>query len=170
MLQRIQTAVGRVERRAPMDVTRRTFVITAALAAFTVKLGSAQTKLVRTILGNGTAGSQQEPADAPQALVNNPYGIVIGPDRGLYFCEVDTGRTRRLDLGTRRLTTIAGSGQKAYAGDGGPAPAASFSAPHEIRFDGQRNLFIVERDAHVVRRIEGKTNDVYTLAGSGVRG
>ena len=153
-----------------MRVTRREFVAGAIAVAGAARVARAQQKRVRTIVGTGTAGSQQDPVDAVQALVNNPYGIVIGPDGALYFCEVDTGRTRQLDLGTRRLTTIAGNGQKAYAGDRGPALAASFSAPHEIRFDAQRNLFVVERDAHVVRRIDAKTNLVSTLAGTGAAG
>ncbi len=129
--------------------------------------------LVRTIAGTGTAGYEPEGADGRVATttpVNNPYGVVVGPAGALYFCEVDTGRTRRLDLGTSRLTTVAGTGEPAYSGDGGPAPAASFSAPHEIRFDGQGNLYVVERDAHVVRRIEAGSGLVATLAGTGEAG
>ena len=95
-----------------MPITRRRFIFaTALLTASRTALG--QQKRVRTIVGTGTAGSQAEPIDAAQALVNNPYGLIIGPDGALYFCEVDTGRTRRLDLASRALTTIAGSGQKA---------------------------------------------------------
>ena len=128
---------------------------------------------VRTVAGTGVAGYEPEgtaglPATATP--VNNPYGVVPGPDGALYFCEVDTGRTRRLAIGTGRLTTIAGSGVKAYAGDGGPALEASFSAPHEIRFDAAGHLFVVERDAHVVRRIDAGTGVVSTVAGTGVPG
>lgn len=153
-----------------MRVTRREFVATALVVAASARTGRAQQKRVRTIVGTGTAGSQADPIDAARALVNNPYGVVIGPDGALYCCEVDTGRTRRLDLASRQLTTIAGNGQKAYAGDGGPALAASFSAPHEIRFDATGNLFVVERDAHVVRRIDARTTVVSTLAGTGTAG
>ena len=128
---------------------------------------------VRTVAGTGVAGYEPEGAaglPATATPVNNPYGVVPGPDGALYFCEVDTGRTRRLAIGTGRLTTIAGSGVKAYAGDGGPALEASFSAPHEIRFDAAGNLFVVERDAHVVRRIDARTGVVSTVAGTGVAG
>lgn len=128
---------------------------------------------VRTVAGTGVAGYEPEGAaglPATATPVNNPYGVVPGPDGALYFCEVDTGRTRRLAIGTGRLTTIAGSGVKAYAGDGGPALEASFSAPHEIRFDAAGNLFVVERDAHVVRRIDAGTGVVSTVAGTGVPG
>ncbi|MEZ5516450.1 MAG: hypothetical protein R3F41_03140 [Gammaproteobacteria bacterium] len=102
--------------------------------------------------------------------VDNPYGIVVGPDNALYFCEVDSGRTRRLDLVTQRLTTVAGDGRKGYLGDGGAALQASFSAPHEIRFDQRGNLFIVERDAHVVRKIDSGSGLVSTVAGTGEAG
>jgi len=151
-------------------MTRREFVAATVGAAVSVRRAWAQGKRVRTIVGTGTAGSQQDAVDAATATVNNPYGLIIGPDGALYFCEVDTGRTRRLDLAARRLTTVAGNGQKAYAGDGGTALSASFSAPHEIRFDPDRNLFVVERDAHVVRRIDAKTNVVSTFAGTNVAG
>lgn len=153
-----------------MKITRRAFVTSTLGLAASARLTRAQQRRVRTLIGNGTAGSQQEPTDLTQALVNNPYGIIVGPDAALYFCEVDTGRTRRCDLAAQRLTTIAGNGQKAYAGDGGPALAASFSAPHEIRFDANRNLFVVERDAHVVRRIDAKSGTVSTVAGTGIAG
>ena len=154
----------------PMSITRREFVAATVGAAVSVRRAWAQGKRVRTIAGTGSAGSQQDAADAATAAVNNPTGLIIGPDGALYFCEVDTGRTRRLDLAARRLTTIAGNGQKGYAGDGGAALSASFSAPLEIRFDADRNLFVVERDAHVVRRIDAKTNIVSTFAGTNVAG
>jgi sugar lactone lactonase YvrE len=134
---------------------------------------SAQEVLVRTVAGTGVAGYEPEGSAgliATQTPVNNPYGIVAGPDGALYFCEVDTGRTRRMDLATSRLTTISGNGEAAYSGDGGPALAASFSAPHEIRFDRDGHLFVVERDAHVVRRVDAATGLVSTVAGMGEAG
>ena len=68
------------------------------------------------------------------------------------------------------MTTVAGNGEAVYAGDGGPALAASFSAPHEIRFDRDGHLFVVERDAHVVRRVDAQTRTVSTVAGTGEAG
>jgi sugar lactone lactonase YvrE len=150
--------------------TRRQFLAATITAAAATQFVSAQQKRVRTIAGNGKPGYDPSVTDALQTPVTNPYGTIIGPDGAMYFCEVDTGYTRRMDLVTRQLTTIAGNGQKAYAGDGGPATAASFNAPHEIRFDRDRNLYIVERDGAVVRRVDAKTAVVTTLAGTGVAG
>jgi len=129
--------------------------------------------VVQTVAGTGVAGYEPEGATGllgTDTLVNNPYGVVVGPDGALYFCEVDTGRTRRLHLGTDRLTTVAGNGEKAYEGDGGTAMDASFSAPHEIRFDSRGNLYVVERDSHVVRKVDAETGLVSTVAGTGEPG
>jgi len=158
------------------DSSRRGFLRTlcaAIAAAARPRLAFAQEVRVRTIAGTGVAGYEMEGSGglvATRTPVNNPYGIVVGPDGALYFCEVDTGRTRRVDLGTGRLTTISGNGEAAYAGDGGPALAASFFEPHEIRFDRNGHLFVVERDAHVVRRVDAQTGLVSTVAGTGEAG
>jgi DNA-binding beta-propeller fold protein YncE len=154
-------------------MTRRKFVQGAAAGAVLASHPYwlfAQQKRTRTIVGTGTAGFVPGTVSAPATPITNPYGVVIGPDGALYFCEFDTGYVRRLDLASRQLTTIAGNGQKGLAGDGGPASAASITAPHEIRFDRDRHLYIVERDTHVVRRIDAKSGVVSTLAGTGVAG
>ena len=119
----------------------------------------AQQSTVRTIAGTGVAGFESR---EPLAILRRrhelttPTASVVGPDSALYFCEVDSGRVRRMDMNTRFLSTVAGNGEKAYRGDGGLALDASFSAPHEIRFDAQGNLYIVSRDSHTVRRIDRK--------------
>ena len=118
---------------------------------------------VTTVIGNGSPGYSDR-------QVNNPYGLVIGPDGALYFCDLDNQRIRRLDLRTHRTTTIAGNGQKGYSGDGGPATDAALNLPHEIQFDAAGNLYIAERDNHVIRRLDGKTGTISTLAGTGVAG
>jgi DNA-binding beta-propeller fold protein YncE len=119
--------------------------------------------VVSTLIGTGTPGlSDRE--------VNNPYGVIFGPDGGLYFCDLDNQRIRRFDLRTRQTATIAGNGQKAYTGDGGPATAAALNMPHEIQFDAQGHLYIAERDNHVIRKVEARTGIISTFAGTNVAG
>jgi DNA-binding beta-propeller fold protein YncE len=96
--------------------------------------------------------------------------MAIGPDGGLYFCDLDNQRIRRLDLKTHRLTTIAGNGEAAYKGDGGRAVEASLNMPHEIRFDRRGDLYIAERDNHVIRKVDMKTGLISTVAGTGIAG
>jgi sugar lactone lactonase YvrE len=142
-------------------MTRREALAAIALLAVSSRVSAAS--VVSTLIGTGSPGfSDRE--------VNNPYGLIVGPDGGLYFCDLDNQRVRRLDLRSGRTTTIAGNGEKGHAGDGGPAPAASLNMPHEIQFDAAGHLYIAERDAHVVRKVDAGTGVISTLAGTGVAG
>src|SRR5262245_51520543 len=89
---------------------------------------------IRTIAGTGIAGTAVDGAAADTALINNPYGVVIGPDGHLYWADFGSNRVLRLDLRQRRITVVAGNGTKGHSGDGGPAPVAQLSAPHAGRF------------------------------------
>jgi DNA-binding beta-propeller fold protein YncE len=101
--------------------------------------------------------------------VNNPYGVLVR-DNGLYFCDLDNQRIRRLDLKNRRTTNVAGNGHRGYSGDGGPAIQASLNMPHELVFDDRGNIYIAERDSHVVRKIDAESGVISTFAGTGVAG
>jgi sugar lactone lactonase YvrE len=142
-----------MKRREAIQVLLAALVPAPAFAAATVT----------TLVGSGKPGYADD-------QVNNPYGLLFGPDRALYFCDLDNQRIRKLDLKTRKLSTVAGSGQRAYAGDGGAATAASLNMPHEIQFDSRGNLYIAERDNHVVRKVDAKSGVVSTLAGTGTAG
>jgi streptogramin lyase len=134
-----------------------------ALTLFLSLAAMANAATVTTLIGTGVAGFADN-------QVNNPYGLTIGSDGALYFCDLDNQRVRRLDLTTKRVTTIAGSGQKGYAGDGGPALQASLNMPHELVFDTKGDLYFAERDNHVIRKVDMKTGMISTAAGTGTAG
>jgi len=103
------------------------------------------------------------------AELDNPFGIVRGPDGALYFCEYTGQRIRRIGV-DGVLTTIAGTGVSGFTGDGGPALQGTFNKPHEIRFDANGDLYIVDMVNHAVRKIEMKTGILTTIAGTGQPG
>src|SRR6188768_123789 len=125
--------MGLTVKNQDLTPTRREFLVTLAAALAVSRIAAAQQKTVRTIAGIGRTAAPDDnlwiEQDALKTPVSNPFGIIAGADGALYYCEYDTGCTRRLDLASRRVTTLAGNGKKAYAGDGGPALSASFSAP-----------------------------------------
>lgn len=124
-----------------------------------------------TIAGTGQPGFANDGGQGDQAQVNNPYGLVIGPDGALYVCDIDNHAIRRLDMKTRKLTTVAGTlGKKGYSGDGGPATGAQLNQPYEIRFDRAGHMFFVEMPNHVIRRVDRKTGIISTIAGTGQPG
>ena len=133
------------------------------VAAVLASMPASAQSSVSTLIGTGEAGYAAD-------QVANPYGVVIGPDGAIYFCDLDNQRIRRLDPMTGETTTVAGNGVAAYTGDGGPATSASLNMPHEIQFDEQGHLYIVERDNHVVRRVDAVTGIISTVAGTGTAG
>lgn len=136
--------------------------IGAVACVMIVPLVHAAAPMVSTLMGTGVKGYSE-------TQVNNPYGMTIGPDGGLYFCDLDNQRIRRLDLKTKRLTTIAGNGMRGYTGDGGPAVDAALNMPHELQFDAEGNLYVAERDNHVIRKVD-RAGIISTVAGTGVAG
>ena len=124
---------------------------------------AAQAKSVATFAGTGVAGYSAQ-------QINNPYGLVTGPDGAIYFCDLDNQRIRKIDPATRRMVTVAGNGTRGYSGDGGPATAASLNMPHEIEFDASGHFYLAERDSHVIRKVDGKTGIISTFAGTGTAG
>jgi streptogramin lyase len=84
----------------------------------------------------------------------------------MYFVEMQNHLVRRVDAKTQTITTIAGTGQQGFGGDGGPATEATFSRPHSIALDGQSGLYIADIGNHRIRRVDLTTGIVDTIAGN----
>ena len=54
-----------------------------------------------------------------------------------------------------------------YAGDGGPATAALLNAPESVAVDAAGNVYVADNGNFVVRRIDGATGTITTVAGNG---
>jgi streptogramin lyase len=124
---------------------------------------------ISTFAGTGTKGFSGDGGPASAAQLADPNGIARGPDGALYICDTMNHRIRKV---TRdgKISTVAGSGEKGYSGDGGPALAAKLNEPYEVRFDLDGNVCWVERLNHLVRKLDVKTGTISTLAGNGTSG
>ena len=124
---------------------------------------------IETLAGTGTQGFSGDGGPALKADLDNPFGIVRGPDGAHYYCEYTGQRIRKITP-DGIISTIAGTGAVGFTGDGGPALSATFSKPHELRFDAQGNMFIVDMVNNAIRKIDMKTGILTTLAGTGKKG
>ena len=152
--------------------TRREFLQSGALLILATSAYGAQgtTPRIRTIAGTGMMGTAADGDSADRATLNNPFGLIIGPDGALYWAEFGSHRILRLDLSSMKIAVIAGTGTRGYSGDGGPAKNAQLNTPHEVRFDSKGNIYIAERDNHVVRFVDMKTRIISTAAGTNMAG
>jgi streptogramin lyase len=124
---------------------------------------------IQTFAGNGQKGFSGDGGPATAAQLNDPFGVVRGPDGSIWFCEYNGQRIRKVTAdGT--IHTAAGNGKKGFTGNDGPALEASFNLPHEIRFDREGNLFVVDMENHAVRRIDAKSQVITVVAGTGIPG
>src|SRR5213592_4567723 len=131
--------------------------------------GAAAARQITTFAGTGLAGYSADNGSAGKAQLNNPYGITRGPAGALYICDMENHRIRKVSR-DGNITTVAGTGKRGYSGDGGPALQASLNEPYEIRFDKAGNMFFVEMQNHIVRRVDARTKVISTVAGTGSPG
>lgn len=124
---------------------------------------------ISTFAGTGVQGFSGDGGAATAAQIDNPFGVVRGPDGALWFCEYTGQRIRKVNTdGT--IQTMAGTGKTGYSGDGGPALQATFNLPHEIRFDQEGNYYLTDMKNHAIRRVDAKTGVITTFAGNGTQG
>lgn len=85
-------------------------------------------------------------------------------DGTIYVCEREGNRIQRIDGKTGAMTLYAGTGAKGNSGDGGPALAATFNGPKGLGLDARGNVYVVDTENNAIRRIDGKTHVITTVA------
>lgn len=122
--------------------------------------------IITTIAGNGVAGLTGDGANATSAELNFPTGVSVGSGGTLYIADSANQVIRKVTNGV--ISTVAGTGQQGYSGDGGPAVSAQLDTPTGVAVDpnvvGQ--IYIADRHNHRVR-IVAANGTITTVAGTG---
>ncbi len=121
------------------------------------------------VAGCGRKGYSGDGGPATEAELNEPYEVRFDADGNMYFVEMKNHLIRRVDAKTGRISTVAGTGEQGYSGDGGLATKATFSNPHSIALDGRGGLYVADIGNHRIRRVDLKTGIVDSIAGSDQR-
>lgn len=127
----------------------------------------AEAQTIYTIAGTGSSGYTGDGGAATSAKLNSPYGIALDASGNLYFSDNAENVVRKIDISTRIITTIAGTGAAATSGDGAAATAAGLNGPTGLAFDAAGNLYIVETAGNCIRKINS-SGVISTIAGTGV--
>jgi len=124
---------------------------------------------VTTIAGIGVQGFSGDGGLATAAALGRPVALALDVSGNLYIVDSVNQRVRR--IGTNGIiTTVAGNGNSAYAGDGGPATLASFSFPLGVTVDSADNIYVADAGNNRVRKITASTGIITTVAGNGQAG
>ena len=116
-------------------------------------------------------GTTDVPADGIRATSSwlwTPSDVAVDSLGNVYVPEWRGHRVRKVDP-SGSVTTIAGSGNWGYSGDGGPATEARLNHPFAVAADAAGNVYVAERGGHRVRKID-PSGVITTFAGTGQRG
>ena len=127
----------------------------------------AEKGIIRTVLGNGSEGWDGDGGPAIVAACQTPYACEFDPQGNMVVCMGRHHRIRRMDAHTGMITLIAGTGEAGYAGDGGPANEALINQPYGLAIDGNGDMYFAQRFDPAVRKIDGLTGIITTVAGTG---
>jgi sugar lactone lactonase YvrE len=130
----------------------------------------AATGVITTVAGTGVQGFGGDGGPATAATLNFPQQVVADAAGNLFIAESGNNRVRRVDAATGVITTVAGTGDWGYGGDGGPAAAATLAWPTGVAVDATGNLLIAEYGNSRVRRVDAATGIITTVAGTGIPG
>ena len=123
---------------------------------------------IATVAGTGKRGFAGDGGAAVEALLANPTDVAVDEAGNIYIADAYNGRIRRVDI-SGTIATIAGTGERGFAGDGGPAVDAQLADPLGVAVDGAGNLYIADAYNYRIRRVD-LSGTIATIAGTGERG
>jgi len=125
----------------------------------------------RILGGNGTTGSEGDGGPARQARFNGMHSLAMGRDGQVYLADTWNNRIRRYDPKSSVIEAFAGTGEKKYGGDGGPAKSALFTGVFCIAFNPAGDkLYVTDLDNRRIRVVDMGTGVVDLVAGNGKKG
>lgn len=90
-------------------------------------------------------------------------------DWAMYIADTANNRIRRLNFFTNQITTIVGTGEAGYSGDGGNALKAQLNRPTDVIFREDHHIYIADSGNHVIRKVD-PFGTITTIAGTGEPG
>jgi trimeric autotransporter adhesin len=132
-----------------------------------------KTKTITTVAGNGTecfpsTGVCGDGGRAIQASLNNPSAVFVDAAGNLYIADRGHSRIRFVDANTQIITTVAGTGNFGFGGDGGHATSAFLDRPLGIFVDSAGNILIADTLNERIRQVTAGV--ISTIAGGGSGG
>jgi len=118
------------------------------------------------IAGTGDLTSSGDGGQATGAGITVSHCFGLDHVGNIFVCD-SSHVIRRIDAKTGGISRVAGTGERGFAGDGGPALNAQFVTPLSVAVDNEGNIFIADDTSNRIRRIDAKSGIIETIAGTG---
>jgi DNA-binding beta-propeller fold protein YncE len=125
-----------------------------------------KTGVIQTVAGTGQSKWTGDGGSGVSASLNEPVALVLD-GTCLYIADQSNNRIRMLDLDSGVITTVAGTGDSGYNGDGMPAVESALAGPSGLALDQEGNLYIADTFNGRIRMIDRNTGFISTVAGDG---
>lgn len=130
----------------------------------------AKTHVITTIAGNGIDGYSGDDGLATSASLSGPTNIAVDSNGNVFIVDYGNNRIREVNAKTHLITTVAGTGEFTFSGNGGLAKDAGLASPTDVAVDSAGNLFIVDQGNNMIREVNATSHIITTVAGTGNRG
>lgn len=131
-----------------------------------VSIAAARAEKIVLVAGEGEGG---DGGPAREAKLQMPFAVDLDRSANLFLAEYIGQRVRKIDA-KGIITTIAGTGEKGYGGDDGPAAKAQFNGIHSLLVAADGDIYIADTFNKRLRKIDGRTGVIGTVAGTGRKG
>jgi len=128
------------------------------------------TGVITVVAGSGSPGNSGDGGRATFARLLAPRGLAFAPNGDLYIADAGAHMVRKVSEASGTITTIAGTGQPGFSGDGGAATSARLSDPCAVAVTPSGDVYIADRGNQRVRCVSGTSGLIETVAGQGLPG
>ena len=123
---------------------------------------------IATVAGNGKRGVPKDGDDAAAAPLVDPR-VVVADSRGRVWVLERSGNALRI-VEDGKIRTVAGTGEKGFGGDGGPALKAKLDGPKYLWIDPAGDVLIADTNNHCIRKFMVGDGTIIRVAGTGKKG
>jgi hypothetical protein len=99
---------------------------------------------------------------------NGMHDLAIAPNGDIYLADTFNFRVRKIDGESGDLSTVAGTGEKGFSGEGGAAALARHGGVHAISFNADASrLYFTDLMNRRIRALNMEGGTITTVAGTG---
>ncbi len=126
----------------------------------------ALTDTIITIAGDSAQGFTYNNLPATFSSLYAPSAVALDAAHNIYIADQNNNQIRKVAATNNYITTIAGTGNPGFSGDGGLATAAQLNFPSSLAIDDAGNVYIADYYNNRVRMITASSGIITTIAGN----